>query len=213
MYCQRCGSEITDNAKFCGKCGGNQFIDKPTDINTNNNVSTSNAKDLIDSNEQIIATLGNGYGVNLLYGKAKKCHAILTDKRVYLNGALYTGDGKILKKVTMHQVLDIEDITGTGFIYSRLSKWMLFTGIIMLIAGCFLGQHSLKFTDVSLIIFPITWILGIILLAKVFLNNKTFFFIQYAGGSIRFNANIVGLSDVADFHKQIRRVKDKMKNK
>lgn len=198
MYCQRCGSEIADGTKFCGKCGGNQFVDKPIDFkstmneNTDsvNNVSISNANNLIDSDEQIIATLGNGYGVNLLYGNAKKCQAILTDKRLYLNGALYTGNGNVLDKVTMHQVIDIEDITGTGFIYSRLSKLMIIAGILTL---------------------P-TIIIGIILLAKAFLDRKTFFFIQYAGGSINFDANIVGLADVNDFHKQIRRVKDKMKN-
>jgi hypothetical protein len=46
---------------------------------------------------------------------------------------------------------------------------------------------------------------------KYLLNRKVYFILEYAGGAIRFDAIIVGLSNVKDFNKQIRRAKDHAK--
>lgn len=198
MFCDNCGNELPDGAKFCNICGTAlpevvQQTNKEQDITVPNTSSISTnsqtAKyDLIDPEEQVIKTLGNGYGVNLLYGNAKKCFAILTDKRLYLEGALYSGSGSTLMKSTEKRVIDIEDITGTGFVYQKLSILTVILGIITL---------------------PI--LIGIIFLAKAFMGRKTMFVVEYAGGRIQFDANIVGIADVNDFHHQIRRVKDKSK--
>lgn len=44
-----------------------------------------------------------------------------------------------------------------------------------------------------------------------FKSRKIFFFIDYAGGHIQIDAQLIGLSDVQDFHKQMRRAKDALK--
>lgn len=195
MFCEKCGNELPEGAKFCDKCGAVQggaqedIKEQPTVAAVTNDTSNSNQTtkyDLVDSEEQIIKTLGNGYGVNLLYGNAGSCHAILTDRRLYLEGALYSGSGNNLMKSTERRIVDLEDITGTGFVYQKLSILTVILGIITL---------------------PI--LVGIVFLAKAFLSRKTMFVVEYAGGCIQFDANIVGLDDVSDFHKQIRRVKDK----
>ena len=194
MFCIKCGCEMSEDEKFCGKCGASQIKDETSKVVTHeeqNRAYESNIKDihLIDPEEQIIATLGNGFGVNLLYGNAERCYAVLTNKRVYFGGALYTGYGDMLHKINMEQIVDLEDITGTGFLYSKISKWMIIWGIITL---------------------P-TIVIGLILLIKAFFDRKTFFFVQYAGGCVNFDAHLIGMADVRDFHTQIRRVKDKLK--
>lgn len=195
-FCKKCGNEITGDEKFCGKCGMNFQSAESSDEDTKGMTSVSNMSepqvngvDLITPDEQVITSLGNGYAVNLLYGNAKKCRVVLSNKRLYLSGAFYTGNLEMLTKTNIEQIIDVEDITGTGFVYSKLSKWRIIVGILTL---------------------P-TIIIGIILLAKAFLDRKTFFFIQYAGGSINFDAHLIGMADVKDFHVQIRRVKDSLR--
>lgn len=188
MFCEKCGMELPEGAKFCDKCGA--IIAGQEEITADLPGNKEKQKyDLIDTDEHIIKTLGNGYGVNLLYGNAKTCHAILTDRRLYLEGALYSGSGSSLMKSTERRVIDIDDITGTGFVYQKLSIPAVIIGIITV---------------------PI--LIGIIILVKVFLARTTLFVVEYAGGCIKFDANIVGIADVNDFHKQIRRVKDRHKN-
>lgn len=53
----------------------------------------------------------------------------------------------------------------------------------------------------------------LILIVAAFFSRKIWFFIDYAGGKIQIDAKLIGLSDVQDFHKQIRRAKDALKAK
>lgn len=192
--CIRCGNEMSLEEKFCGKCGSDQKSDISIKVplqETASKVHKTSTKDMqwITPDEEVVASLGNSYGVNMLFGDTKKCNAVLTNKRLYLGGALYTGNNDMLTKVNMEQIIDVEDITGTGFVYSKVSKWMVVLGILTL---------------------P-TIIIGLILLIKAFMGRTTFFFVEYAGGSIKFDAHLVGFADVKDFHLQIRRVKDQLK--
>lgn len=195
MFCEKCGNELPDGVKFCDKCGAVQgssqgtekeqvtFVTEMSDIS---NMNQKSKYDLVDPDEKVIKTVGNGYGINLLYGNAKTCYAILSDKRLYLEGALYRGSGNSLVKSTEKRVVDIEDITGTGFVYQKLSVLMVILGIITV---------------------PI--LIGIVLLVRAFFSRKMLFVVEYAGGRIQFDANMIGFTDVEDFQKQIRRVKDK----
>lgn len=171
----------------------------------------------VEPDEQLVAKIGNGYMVNLLYKKVKKCNALLTDKRIYLKGTMYSGEGKTVLKTTEERILDVEDVTGTGFIYTRVSKLMIFIGILLMLGWAgfsYILRWEYEYGPLPLpavVSFLPVLVAGIVFLVKAFMRRTAWFFIDYAGGRIRINAKLIGLSDVQDFHKQIRRVKDRTK--
>jgi hypothetical protein len=55
------------------------------------------------------------------------------------------------------------------------------------------------------------FIVPVLLIISYIKNRKTLFFIEYAGGGIRFDSSIYGLVESQDFEKQIRRAKNKVK--
>lgn len=236
MVCEQCGGELKRNAKFCGKCGAAVTMEKSASVvkNVQQAFQQERAKEevtymqesgyqkvFVEPDEQLQGSLGNGYLENILHKKVKKCHALLTDKRVYLQGTFFSGSGKSLQEDLMEKTVDLEDITGTGFRYSKPLGLLsvLLTYIVPLIAGAVWGWET-------------GWKMGwgreggavngavggfvlatLITLVRYLKNRKTDFIIEYAGGFIRFDAMIIGLSNVRDFQKQIRRAKDKAKGK
>lgn len=308
MYCTSCGNKMSDGAKFCTKCGvsledemsikesvlsdsvSQEISDYSSQQQSENQAYMSPSaysKVFVEPDEQLLGTLGNGYLENILHGKVKKCHALLTDKRVYLQGTFFSGSRKTLQQDICEKIVDVEDITGTGFRYSKpVSKLLQFWGMLGGIFGIWLClepliffmpiifipiifipiifitiiriirkkmQHKNNvckesvwhsvFVSISLILvigYLIYWLLSraswgflddgmgsiilgvvvgvdlvllVVLLVQYIKSRKTYFVIEYAGGAIRFNATIVGLSHVKDFQKQIRRAKDKAKGK
>lgn len=185
------------------------------------------SKVFVDPDEKLLGTLGNGYLANfILAGSIKKCHALLTDKRVYFQGILFSGKGggnlRDLKKRKCEQIVDLEDISSTAFIYSMPIG--ILTAIISVVVPWILGFvcwifNTLPFIGDGVVILfglagDVIAILWIII--KYILLRKTYFVIEYAGGAggeLRFDAKIVGLPAVQDFQKQIRRAKDRLKGK
>ncbi len=218
MFCSSCGAQINDDAVFCPECGAVQEkANSPKAAPVKSQQASSapaNAQSVkqvfMDPDEKLLASLGNGYFVNLMFSSVKKCHALLSDKRIYLKGAMYTGSGKTLMKMMEERTLDLEDITGTGFIYTKVSKLMIFLGILFEIAAGVLGVVTGNNPGLCLVCGLVPCL---ILIIAAFFSRKIWFFIDYAGGSIQIDAKLIGLSDVQDFHKQIRRAKDALKAK
>lgn len=240
MFCDKCGAEVLDNDVFCGSCGatigGNQskepvlnngqtnpammpVYQTPPPQNTTGMMNSSQYSSVfVEPDEQLLGTLGNGYLESMLsVGKVKKCRALLTNKRVYFQGTFFTGSGKSLIQEKREQIIDLEDITGTGFIYSKpfgilfaiLSMGIPFlASFIFIVLGSTNGTGFYKYACAFGGIDVIAIILNIILYIK---SRKTKFAIEYAGGSIRFYAHMLGISNVKDFQKQIRRAKDHVK--
>ncbi len=206
MFCGKCGAAVADGGKFCPNCGaatGDTGEFKPEPEMEGLNVGAidryapgrSKSKDFssefVEPDEQLVAQLGNNYFVNFMFNKIQTCNALLTDKRLYLRGnAVDTNGGKIARS-NVKKTIDLEDITGTGFVYSSGAVWKLVLGII----------------------FIWTVITPIILFVSYFKGRNTMFFIEYAGGSIKFDASIHGVAESEDFEKQIRRAKNKVKGK
>lgn len=241
MFCTNCGAKIGENEKTCSKCGmvvekhngssaealkilgnnakeaGQAFVKNMAEMRKEQVLSTSNDKALIEPDEQILATLGNGYFINLMFGNVKKCRALLTNKRLYVRGKMLTGNGKDISKTCEERILDLEDITGTGFIYGNLS-------LIKIIIDCILGialtfylvakcGRWLAWSDIAVAVITGA-ILSITLIVLHYqLSKSIYFVIEYAGGKIKINAKLIGQSDVEDFHKQIRRAKDMITGK
>lgn len=217
MFCSSCGAQINDDAVFCPECGAVQAganVSSRTAPKTAPKAATASGnmqgveQAFMDPDEKLLASLGNGYLVNLMFNQLRKCNALLTDKRVYLKGAMYAGDGRTLLKLMEERTLDLEDITGTGFIYSRVSKLMIFIGILFELASVALGIAASEPAPMLAGLIPC-----LILIVAAFFSRKIWFFIDYAGGKIQIDAKLIGLSDVQDFHKQIRRAKDALKAK
>lgn len=189
MFCGNCGKEIADNSQFCPYCG-----DKFVNDNLSPQINDANkyTKIFISPDEQYIASLGNNYLNSFLsFRKLKRCVALLSDKRVYLHGAMVDINNGSISRYNIEKVINLEDITGTGFIFAREQIWKLILAVLT----------------------AFTIIPPILLIVSYIINRNTMFFIEYAGGSIRFDASIYGMAESQDFHKQIRRMQDKLKEK
>ena len=188
---------------------------KETVFNSKPNMNTSGSGNgiveeeiedvFVDTNEQLIAKLGNDYLVNLLYQKIKSCNLLLSDRRVYLKGTFYNGSVKTLTRTVEERILDIEDVTGTGFIYTRLSWLTLIIDILIFVFGLVLMFDGIVAAALGVIA------VGVFGAYKILKSISAYFYIDYACGRILIDAKLVGLADVKDFHKQMRRVKDRIR--
>lgn len=235
MFCAKCGKEIPEDAKFCESCGatvggadnvtvasavGNSFTnlkkniqEKEKEMETTYMDESAYSKVYVEPDEQLLGTLGNGYLENILGKKVKKTHALLTNKRVYFQGTFFSG--KKLQQDIIEKVVDLEDITGTGFRYNKpLGIFAsiiigLITAVIVLIWGVMFGGDIEPMLVLSIFIGIV--ISALVYTIKYLLCRKVDFILEYTGGAIRFDAKIIGLSNVKDFNKQIRRAKDHAK--
>lgn len=92
----------------------------------------------VNRDEKYISSLGNGYIMNyLLSGDIRKGFAIISDKRVYFQGSCLSGQGKELHKTDESRVVNIKDVTGSGFIYRRYVGVLmgLCTALVILLGG------------------------------------------------------------------------------
>lgn len=216
MFCGKCGAEVLDGAKFCEKCGSSvevesMNIEQPT---TSNSEQVDIKSAFIDPNEKLVAKVGNGYFVNLLYSKVKKCNLLLTDKRIYLKGVFYTDNGRGITKMNAERILDIEDVTGTGFIYTRLLWIPFILDVICIILSLAMTNIFWSYGWAFEICLGLsTFLVELLVMKKILMSKKVMFYIEYAGGRISINANLIGIEDVRDLHKQMRRVKDNIKGK
>ena len=239
MFCRKCGTEIPENAQFCPNCGttigntesasiGDTFKNSFQTVASNIQKQqqeqepsymepSAYQKVFVEPDEQLLGTLGNGYLESILNKKVKKCHGLLTDKRVYFQGTFFSGSGKSLVSDKAEKIVDIEDITGTGFRYtSSVMKKIIVSILIPIIIAIlyFVLRLDIFFPPDNAPKLLFLEIFSIIYSVITYLKGRaTYFVIEYAGGAICFNASIIGLSHVKDFNKQIRRAKDHAKGK
>jgi hypothetical protein len=108
-----------------------------------NTVVTKFNKIFASPTEKFVCTLGNSYAENYLAsGSLKNGFAILSDKRVYFKGICYFFTGKNFVKRHEERVVDVKDVTGTGFIHIKsillLVLAIIFTILPMLVPILFL---------------------------------------------------------------------------
>lgn len=226
MFCGMCGSQIEDGAKFCPSCGtstdgkkknrssGNQSV-QHNQYESNSNemmeyrVSDYAKKVFVEPDEELLATLGDGWVVNLLYHRIQKCNALLTNKHLYLQGQVFQGGVVQASKTTTERVLDIRYITGTFFEYGQ-SIMLLIASVIVFILAIIIGIVS-----GSEIIAIVLFIPAIMFLVSYFLSRKAYFRIEFGYGftqAISIDASILGISHVKDFERQVIRAKDRARS-
>ena len=186
MFCENCGKQIDDTSNVCPYCG--KMVEKEDAFGNNNKYG----KIFVEPDENFIASLGNGYINSFLSDKGiNKCVALLSDKRIYLRGNMIDINIGKVERFNMQKTIDLEDITGTGFIYASPQILKLILAILT-----------------APLIIP-----AIILIFSYIRHRNTLFFIEYAGGCIKFDASIYGLAESQNFEKKIRRAMSKIKEK
>lgn len=92
----------------------------------------------VSRDEKYISSLGNGYIMNyLVNGSLSAGFAVVSDKRVYFRGSCFSGQGKSLHRTDEERTVDIQDVTGSGFIYRTYVGVLigLFTALLALVIG------------------------------------------------------------------------------
>ena len=172
-------------------------------------ISQSNNDILIDIDEEIYAELGTGYIKNIITsGDISAVKAILTQKRLYLSGKTYIISKNTLTKLKESKIINVEDITGTGFVYTE-NKLLLIISIIIVMATLMasVSQQSLEGIKYGLLGFLIT----AIFMAIYFSTRKSLFKIEYAGGSISFDVKWFDIKESVKFQNMIYLLKDQRK--
>lgn len=160
-------------------------------------------KVFVSPTEELKATLGNSYLKEIITNSKVGTGAILvTDKRVYFKGKVFKMSGKKLSSTYGGQVVDLKDVTGTGFQKTN-PIWSLLLGIVLSIL--FIISISTMFTTIK---FTLLGVPAISFTIFYFLTKKTLFEVNYAGGSICLNSSWYSKDEIHDFEKQLRRAKD-----
>ncbi len=190
MFCGNCGKQIDDSCNVCPYCGTRIKQDTIIEKDVVKEKDVTYKVIFVEPDENYLGSLGNGYLNSFLTNKKiKRCIALLSDKRVYLRGNMVDINSGKIERFNMQKTIDLEDITGTGFVYSSPQVWKLVLAILTIWA-----------------IIP-----AILLLVSYLKGRNTLFFIEYAGGCIKFDASIYGLAESQDFERQIRRAKNHVK--
>ena len=142
-----------------------------------------------DPDEKVMAVLGQGYVAGIISaGGFSKSVMVLTDRRLYTSGKVFgKGSNNVISSVKGKQVVDVRNISSTGF--QEVSKTeLLWKGIITL---------------------PLFG-MGIIFLVLYFLSRTRYFFVEYSGGAVGTNCKWHSPSELEEFQRKLFEVKDKI---
>ncbi len=205
--CPACGTQLINGV--CPRCTNAQMMA------AQNRNDAKFTRLFMNPNEKLVATLGNNYIQNYLHnGSVRNGFAVVSDKRAYFYGTSYTisynGRGNPnANKMSRSQVVDLKDVTGSGFIrmvnigYAVLA-WALVIISIFLIMLLYDIEEGLAviggLAALSALLF---------LIYKYYDNKLSLISIQYAGGEIAFDIRWFSGQEINNFHQQLRLAKDK----
>ncbi len=161
------------------------------------------------SDERPVAVLGNTIAETFLStGFLGNGFAVLSDKRVYFRGRCFARSGKHFSARKEERVVDVQDITGTGFVFNN-PIWIFVLSIILF---CGLIFSFTDFKEEIRIISAIgSILLGGIALAIYFSKKQTLFEISFAGGGIAFDVRWFPAEEAQSFQKNIKLISDAVK--
>lgn len=167
----------------------------------------------IDSNEKQIATLGGGYIKNfIMSGDMSKGFCAVSDKRVYFRGKCYVKSGKYYRVSKEERTVDLKDVTGSGFSYTKnifafaVAIMGLVWALFFFIIGCLDGfdydmDSMMGYIFSGYVPDIVAWIVYI-------KYNIRIFEITYAGGKIAFKASDYSEEEMQTFQRSLRMAKD-----
>ena len=101
--------------------------------NINNKKNDKFKKIFIEPTEEFVSSIGKTYIKSYLTdGSLFKGFAIVSNKRVYFKGSCYEREGKECRKINEERIVDLSDITGTGY-KIIMQKWKIHVAIILFI--------------------------------------------------------------------------------
>lgn len=220
MKCPYCGEENDKSSKFCSRCGKRlilQNIDNEEYPDENYGFFTQ-GDPRIDTVEVPIDYIDSSYKSDISRFGIAGFSSLLTDKRIYLSGKIYTGGLSNAQKRRTEKVVNLEDVTGSGFVTYSNIRYIIAAIITFFIACVFLLFGTMRSVYTNDFISPgaitmgvILIIASVILIVAFFATRVTCYFIEYAGGSIAFGTAEVG-DKIKKFHINLRRAIDKRKN-
>jgi len=170
-------------------------------------------------------------------GVLNKGFSILTDKRVYFKGKYFYRTGKRFSRRIEERIVDVKDVTGTGFIHKN-PIWIKSIVIIFAIAAIislivygfynpdaetalqqsyyhinpnslYLPTNAKPLPRYSVLIFTSGFIIAALIFYSLYrANKKSLFEISFAGGGIAFLVRWFKPEEIQAFQCSIRITKD-----
>ena len=213
-FCMNCGAELINGT--CPNC-------VPKETVTVSKPERDFSRFFMSTKEKLVTVLGNSYLEKLLSsGVLQNGYIVVSDKRVYFQGMQYSigGDGE-LELRNNSKVVDLRDVTGTGFeAYANYRPlfagvmWLLF-GIIAFILAVigFTNSHDESAVILGLVssfAVILSFIFTITSFYKYFKSKHSVIIIQYAGGAIGYDLSWFNTQEVEMFQRQLHLAKDKI---
>ena len=185
-----------------------------------NSATNKFSKVFASHTEKFVCALGNSLVENfLLSGTLSKGFAILSDKRVYFKGKVFTRRGKGFTVTNEERVVDVKDVTGTGFVHQKHTSVLIF-GIVALVVAAIAFLLSMPdnewryLWDITVSadtlqgVAVLTGAIGIASIVMYFVSRGTLFEITFAGGAISFDTRLINQQEIQTFQRNIRLAKD-----
>lgn len=205
--CPACGTQLINGV--CPRCTNAQMMA------AQNRNDARFTRLFMSPNEKLVATLGNNYIQNYLHnGSVRNGFAVVSDKRAYFYGTSYTisynGRGNPnANKMSRSQVVDLKDVTGSGFIRMVNIGYAILAWALVIIS--IFGIMLLYDIEEGLaVIGGLAALSALLFLIYQYYDNKlSLISIQYAGGEIAFDIRWFSGQEINNFHQQLRLAKDK----
>lgn len=237
MFCPKCGKKNEGNAKFCASCGAmiqknqestgnapNKFEEKTQSKESKPKFNPEKVRScLISEQEQVLNVLGNTWAETFFAtGTIGNGFSILTNERVYFKGKCFIRIGKGFYKKVEEKVVDLNEVTGTGFVHNKavwahvlaiiftvIGGLYIFSGVPNFIVGIFTRESQ------NIIAGVVGGVVGLLLIVLFQFLDKMFnysvFEISYAGGGIAFGLNWISQDEANEFQRLLRQAKDAKK--
>jgi len=241
MFCTKCGSKLPDDAVVCPNCGakvekdisvsdikdyaGQKAQQVSSEIQTQVNRFKQfqdeipkfrrirELKDMfVSPDEKEQAVIGQGWLRSMLQsGILGNGFGVLTDRRLYFRGKSYSKVSGQFVKTDEDCVIDIRDITSSGFTYARRLSWLLLMVASLVIAififvGAIEDNSVQEFLFVDLMFFAT----AVAFLALYIWAKRVMYTVTFGGGSLSILASSYGVADVRDFDKVLHILKDNL---
>lgn len=218
MKCPYCGVDNDEGSKFCCSCGKKleaEEVSQKTQTSYDSGGGTYTKGDpRIDLSENPIDYMDSSYHPVMDSFGLAEFSALLTNKRVYLNGRMYTGGLSNAQKRKTEQVVNLEDITGSGFVTYSNIHYIIAAVVTFIIACVFImigarrsGWDGDMNSPGAVALGVILIMTSIILVVVFFVTRTTHYFIDYAGGGIAFSTGMITegtTGEIRRFHKNLR---------
>lgn len=201
-FCEKCGAELIDGV--CPKCVQSENVQA-------GKLETKFKGFFMSPQEKMVTVLGNSYLENFLQnGSVRKGFAVASDKRVYFQGKkYYINEAGDIEETYNSRIVDLRDVTGTGF-DSYVDKSWIFHGIIMGIIFFFMCYVSFAALEKVPLIIAAFFLCATLYCFFQYQRSKlSLIVIQYAGGEIGFDLKWFQNQEIELFQKQLRLAKDK----